>query len=353
MSLLAASSAAADPAPEITVVAGPRAALAHRLAQELEASGLVVHVEDAQAADAPKLFVVVPEDAKAPIEIWTTKDGVSSLLATVASDGPADTRVLRAAEIARALAAPDGAAASPASAQGPDGALRTATAGAIQSSTAASVETPPPSATAKPAATVAPSTARGGEIPAWATWPAPLVGPRPQPEPTPPSFDFGFSVALGLQTQGASLQIEGSARWWPAERFGVGVLASAPVVGALVETTVGDATVRSSLFGLELETAPITRTGAFAWVLSPGIGLDWIHVDGTAKSAYESLGGDGVQAAIYARTEVRIAVTGPLRLSVGAMGGAALPPVDITFIGTAYSTYSAFGSASFGAEIEP
>jgi hypothetical protein len=356
VSLLAASSAAADPAPEITVVAGPRAALAHRLAQELEASGLVVHVEDAQAADAPKLFVVVPEDAKAPIEIWTTKDGVSSLLATVASDGPADTRVLRAAEIARALAAPDGAGPAAVPSHVPD------------DEHPASADGDPPAPvgdTAPPANDTAPKRRpkkrRAPPIEA----PEPhwrdegtedVASSKAEEEPSdeaPARFDFALAVALGAQSQGASLQIEGAARVWPAERVGVGLFASAPVAGANIETSVGRATLRSSVFGIELATAPIARTGSFGIILSPGVGIDWVHVEGEAKTPYSSETGDGVQAALYGRGELRVRLTGPLRLTLGALGGAALPAVDIMFNGKTQSTFCPFGSASLGAVVEP
>jgi hypothetical protein len=320
----AARAASAEPQ-EVTIVAGPRAALAHRLTQELEASGIVVHVESGEPSrDAPALFVVVPEEEGAPIEIWSVKDGASTLVASVASEGPADTRVLRAAELARALAAP----------------------GPRTSPVAAPPEASPPAPIPAPSA------------PAALAPPSPFVPwslqPPFRPKADEPAYvDFGLGVALGLQSQGASLQFEGSARFWPAERVGVGVFASAPATGATIRANEGTATLRAAIFGLELVTAPVTRTGPFAIVLSPGIALDYVNVSGEAETGFVSLGGDTLLVAAYGRAEARIAIAGPLRLALGAMGGASFTAVDITFADTVYSTYCPFGSASLGAVVEP
>ncbi len=316
--------ARADPQ-EVTIVAGPRAALAHRLTQELEASGIVVHVEgDQPAGDGPALLVVVPQEEGAPIEIWAVKDGKSSLVASVASEGPADTRVLRAAELARALAGPATRPAEPAPPAAPVPAAPTPR------------PAPPPPAPPSPF------------VP-WALQPA----YRPPAEPTPPFLDVGLAVALGLQAQGASLQLEGSLRLWPGDHFGIGLFASAPLTGALVRENIGTATVRSALFGLELETSPTGRTGPFGIVLAPGLALDYLNVSGEAEAPFVSLGGDALLAAVYARLEARIAIAGPLRLTIGGLGGAAIPAVDITFDGTVSSTFSPFGSASLGVVLEP
>jgi hypothetical protein len=352
------TTAHADPN-SVTVVAGPRASLAHRLAKELEASGVVVHVEDTQPTDDAALFVVVPEDATAPIEIWTTKDGVSSLLATVASDGPADTRVLRAAEIARALAGrSEGAAPAAPPANAPhdeqtaagDANLPDPSGGPGPASNDAAPKRRPKKPPRRPSdAEPRPPSDDDGGTP----WPTADAVSHETAPTSPALFDFGLAVGLGAQSQGASLQIEGGARVWPADRVGIGLFASAPAAGANIETSVGRATLRSSLFGIELSTAPVVRTSTFGVILSPGVGIDWVHVEGEAKTPYSSDIGDGVQAALYGRGELRIRLTGPLRLSLGAMGGAALPAVDITFNGKTQSTFCPFGSASLGAVVEP
>jgi len=353
-----ASDARADPE-EITVVAGPRAALASRLTKEMQAAGLVVHVEATEPpSDAPSLFIVVPEAEGAPIEIWAVKDGKRTLVASVASDGPADTRVLRAAEIARALAASGVASTSTSAATATSDAVDEASGAAPPLATATlatSPATPPPAATVAAGAPTADTTSHEPPRPwQWEAWRGNGEDRRALQEPTPPSFDFGLALGLGLQAQGPTMQIEASAHVWPADRFGIGFFASGAALGADMETNEGVVTLRSSILGIELATAPLSRLDTFSLLLSPGLGLDWIHVDATPSgpSALPT-GGDGVQLALYAHAEIRVAVAGPLRLTASAMGGGALPPVDITFRDIIYSTFAGFGSASLGAELEP
>src|SRR5512139_1805144 len=100
-SLLAAPPQAAradDAGTRVAVVAGPRGALAARLAAELQASGLAVRVDaTVDASSDPtrpdEVVVIIPEGEAGAIEVWTNKRGARSLVARVAPEGAVDTRV--------------------------------------------------------------------------------------------------------------------------------------------------------------------------------------------------------------------------------------------------------------------
>ncbi|WP_437600068.1 hypothetical protein WMF28_00735 [Sorangium sp. So ce590] len=329
---LAAPCAADAPSP-VTVVAGARGALAHRLSQELEAAGLRVQVEASPTAVAPGgLLIVVPEGEEGAIEIWSESGGRADLVASVAPDGPLDTRVLRAAELVRALRS---VARAPAGATPP-----------------AVVPAPLPPA---PVAPVAPPAVVPAE--AWRSPPLRAWAPPPPPFPVPAApraalVDVGVAIAVGWQAPGASLALDASLRIWPSARIGVGLLAKVPVVGPDIEASEGKVGFLPALFGAELVLAPIARSRRFGLVLSPGLGLGYVSASGDARPPYVDSDESTFTALVYGRGEARFRLIDSLYLTAGALGGAAIPPVDIRIAGRVISTFSPLASFSLGVVVQ-
>lgn len=148
------------------------------------------------------------------------------------------------------------------------------------------------------------------------------------------------------------MSVDATVRVWPHERVGVGLFASLPVVGAQIGAAEGEATMRTFLFGAELDFAPIVRTEALGVVLSPGIGLAHVTFSAEAAEGYRARD-DGVFAGLaYGRVEGRLRVTESFRLSAAALGGGAFPPVEVRFAGRPISTYSFAGGLSIGLLLE-
>ncbi|WP_437332384.1 hypothetical protein [Sorangium sp. So ce394] len=331
-SLALAAPCFADERSPITVVAGVRGALAHRLSQELEAAGLPVQVEVSPVAVAPGgLLIVVPEGDEGAIEIWSASGGRADLVASVAPDGPLDTRVLRAAELVRALRSP---------------------AGAPTDATPAAVAPAP-----LPPAPVAPSAVAVGPGDAWRSPPLGAWGPPAPAFPVPAApraalVDVGVAVAVGWQTPGVSLALDASLRIWPSARVGVGLLADLPLVGPTIDAPEGEVRFRATLLGAELVLAPVARTGRFGLVLSPGVGLAHVSASGEARPPYLDSDESAITALVYGRGEARLRLIDSLVLTAGALGGAAIPPVDIRFAGRVTSTFSPLASFSLGVVVE-
>ncbi|MBL9027850.1 MAG: hypothetical protein JNL21_37005 [Myxococcales bacterium] len=307
----------------VLVVTDRSVAQLERLVQEMELAGLgVQRLSPGQERTDARVVVLMPSAAGAPIEIYHQRGGATLLVASVPGDETEDAQALRVAELARALAFEPPAPEAPSSAQPevvPLPPLR-----------------PPPVSPALDAVS--------------------LDGRAHAGAPSrrgPARFDFGLSTALGVQSAGASFQIEASATYWPHPLIGVALFGSAPVVGAEITRAVGSATVRSALFAVELATSPTGREMPFAVVLDPGIALDYLHVSGTADGSDAGRDGAKLLGAAYGRAELRAVIAGPLRIKVGALGGAAFPPVDILFQSSVVSTFSPFGSVSVGVVVEP
>ncbi|WP_438008301.1 hypothetical protein WME89_06115 [Sorangium sp. So ce321] len=333
--LALAAPCSADERSPVTVVAGARGALAHRLSQELEAAGLRVQVEATPTAVAPGgLLIVVPEGDEGALEIWSASGGRADLVASVAPDGPLDTRVLRAAELVRALLSP---------ARAPGDAAPAAVAPAPL----------PPAPVAPPAVAVGPGEAwRSLPLGAWAP-PAPPASPFPVPvAPRAALVDVGVAMAVGWQTPGVSLALDASLRIWPSARVGIGLLADLPIVSPTIEAAEGEVGFRSTLLGAELVLAPVARTGRFGLVLSPGLGLAHVSASGEARPPHLDSDESTFTALVYGRAEVRLRLVDSLVLTAGALGGAAIPPVDIRFVGRVTSTFSPLASFSLGVVVE-
>ncbi|WP_437794288.1 hypothetical protein [Sorangium sp. So ce693] len=341
-SLAFAAPCSADEAPPITVVAGARGALAYRLSQELEAAGLQVRVEASPAAaGSGGLLIVIPEGEQGAIEIWSDSSGRADLVASVAPDGPLDTRVLRAAELVRALrstaGAPAGAAGPAAAAVGPAAAAVAPAPAPVQ-----------PSPVAPPAAL--PGEAWGSPpLRAWAPPSPPFAVPA---APRAPLVEVGVAIALGWQAPGASLALDASLRIWPSARIGAGLLADLSIIGPEIEAAEGKVRFRRSLFGAELALAPIERSRRFGLVLSPGVGLSYVSASGDARPPYIDSDESTFTALVYGRGEARFRLIDSVVLTAGALGGAAIPPVDIRFAGRVISTFSPLASFSFGVVVQ-
>lgn len=335
-----AAPCSADEAPPITVVAGARGALAYRLSQELEAAGLQVRVEASPAAaGSGGLLIVIPEGEQGAIEIWSDSSGRADLVASVAPDGPLDTRVLRAAELVRALRSTAGA---PAGAAGP----APAAAGPEPAAVAPAPVQPSP---------VAPPAALPGE--AWGSQPLRAWAPPSPPfalpaAPRAPLVEVGVAIALGWQAPGASLALDASLRIWPSARIGAGLLADLSIIGPEIEAAEGKVRFRRSLFGAELALAPIERSRRFGLVLSPGVGLSYVSASGDARPPYIDSDESTFTALVYGRGEARFRLIDSVVLTAGALGGAAIPPVDIRFAGRVISTFSPLASFSFGVVVQ-
>ncbi|XYH94994.1 hypothetical protein ACMHYB_45390 [Sorangium sp. So ce1128] len=325
-----AAPCSADEAPPITVVAGARGALAYRLSQELEAAGLQVRVEASPAAaGSGGLLIVIPEGEEGAIEIWSDSSGRADLVASVAPDGPLDTRVLRAAELVRALRSTAGAPA-----------------GAVEPEPAAVAPAPvQPSPVAPPAAL--PGEAwRSPPLRAWAPPSPPFAVPRA------PLVEVGVAIAVGWQAPGASLALDASLRIWPSARIGVGLLADLSIIGPEFEASEGKVRFRRSLFGAELALAPIERSRRFGLVLSPGVGLSYVSASGDARPPYIDSDESTFTAFVYGRGGASFRLIDSVVLTAGALGGAAIPPVDIRFAGRVISTFSPLASFSLGIVVQ-
>ncbi|WP_437587736.1 hypothetical protein [Sorangium sp. So ce1000] len=337
LALLAlAAPCSADEAPPITVVAGARGALAYRLSQELEAAGLQVQVEASPAAAARGgLLIVIPEGEEGAIEIWSESGGRADLVASVAPDGPLDTRVLRAAELVRALRSTAGTPAE-----------------AVGSEPAAAAPAPvPPSPVAPPAAWPAEAAEawRSPPIRAWAPSSPPFAVPA---APRAALVEVGVAMAVGWQAPGASLAFDASLRIWPSARIGVGLLADVSVIGPELEASEGKVRFHRSLFGAELALAPIARSRRFGLVLSPGVGLSYVSASGDARPPYTDSDESTFTALVLGRGEARFRLIDSLSLTAGALGGVAIPPVDIRFAGRVISTFSPLASFSLGVVVQ-
>ncbi|WP_441291355.1 hypothetical protein ACSRUE_13580 [Sorangium sp. KYC3313] len=328
-----AAPCSAGEAPPITVVAGARGALAYRLSQELEAAGLQVHVQAGPAAaGSGGLLIVIPEGEEGAIEIWSDSSGRADLVASVAPDGPLDTRVLRAAELVRALRSTAGA---PAGAVGPEPAA--VAPAPVQPSPAAPPAAPPGEAWPRP------------PLRAWAPPSPPFAVPA---APRAPLVEVGVAIAAGWQAPGASLALDASLRIWPSARIGAGLLADLPVIGPEIEASEGKVRFRRSLFGAELALAPIERGRRFGLVLSPGVGLGYVSASGDARPPYIDSDESTFTALVYGRGEARFRLVDSVVLTAGALGGAAIPPVDIRFAGRVISTFGPLASFSLGVVVQ-
>ncbi|APR79014.1 Flagellar hook-length control protein FliK [Minicystis rosea] len=353
--LAIAEPCSAQEPPRVSVVAGARGAVAHRLSQELEAAGLSVRVEASESDAAPgALVVVVPAGDGGPIEIWSKASGRSDLVASVPPGGTLDTRVLRASELVRALAFPARAPPSPhplpavAPARPEATPARVAVAPARPEAALARAAGAPWRAETMPAPPV-PVASPGSFQPRAVTPPPPLI------QPAAPRFaflDVGVALALGVQAPGPSLALDASIRFWPHERVGVGLLAELPVVAARISEPEGSTTFRPSFFGVELVTAPVARTHRVGLVLSPGAGFWYVSASGDARSPYVDHDASMFAAMAYARGELRFRLVDAVHLTAGALGGVALPPVEVRFAGRAVSTFLAHGSFSLGVVLE-
>ncbi|WP_437276698.1 hypothetical protein WME90_36415 [Sorangium sp. So ce375] len=328
-----AAPCSADDAPPITVVAGARGALAYRLSQELGAAGLKVRVEASPAAaGSGGLLIVIPEGDEGAIEIWSESGGRADLVASVAPDGPLDTRVLRAAELVRALRSTAGV---PAGAVGPE-----------PSAVAPAPVQPSP---------VAPPAALPGE--AWRSPPVRAWAPPSPPFAVPaasraPPVEVGVAIAVGWQAPGASLALDASLRIWPSARIGAGLLADLAVIGPELAASEGKVRFRSSLFGAELALAPIARSRRFGLVLSPGVGLGYVIASGDARPPYIDSDESTFTALVYGRGEARFRLIDSVYLTAGAVGGASIPPVDVRLAGRVISTFSPLASFSLGVVVQ-
>ncbi|WP_437710875.1 hypothetical protein WMF45_38060 [Sorangium sp. So ce448] len=329
-----AAPCSADEAPPITVVAGARGALAYRLSQELEAAGLQVHVQAGPAAaGSGGLLIVIPEGEGGAIEIWSDSSGRADLVASVAPDGPLDTRVLRAAELVRALLSTAGASAGAVAPEPPAAAAPAP----VQPSPAAPPAAPPGEAWRSP------------PVRAWAPPSPPFAVPA---APRAPLVEVGVAIAAGWQAPGASLALDASLRIWPSTRIGVGLLADLSIVGPEIEASEGKVRFRRSLFGVELALAPIERSRRFGLVLSPGVGLGYVSASGDARPPYIDSDESTFTAFVYGRGEARFRLVDSVVLTAGALGGAAIPPVDIRFAGRVISTFSPLASFSLGVVVQ-
>ncbi|HTN86893.1 MAG TPA: hypothetical protein VL242_24515, partial [Sorangium sp.] len=145
---------------------------------------------------------------------------------------------------------------------------------------------------------------------------------------------------------------DASLRIWPSARVGIGLLADLPIVGPRIEAPEGEVGFRSTLLGAELALAPVARAGRFGLVLSPGVGLAHVTASGEARPPYLDSDESTLTAVVYGRGEVRLRLIDSLALTAGALGGAAIPPVDIRFVGRVTSTFSPLASFSLGVVVE-
>ncbi|WP_437741299.1 hypothetical protein WMF39_37480 [Sorangium sp. So ce1504] len=327
-----AAPCSAEEAPPITVVAGARGALAYRLSQELEAAGLQVHVQAGPvAAGSGGLLIVIPEGEEGAIEIWSDSSGRADLVASVAPDGPLDTRVLRAAELVRALRSTASTAGAPV--------------GAVAPEPAAVAPAP-----VQPSPAALPGEAwRSPPLRAWAPPSPPFAVPAASRVPL---VEVGVAIAVGWQAPGASLALDASLRIWPSARIGAGLLADLPIIGPEIEASEGKVRFRRSLFGAELALAPIERSRRFGLVLSPGLGLGYVSASGDARPPYIDSDESAFTALVYGRGEARFRLVDSVVLTAGALGGAAIPPVDIRFAGRVISTFSPLASFSIGIVVQ-
>ncbi|WP_438039244.1 hypothetical protein [Sorangium sp. So ce128] len=328
-----AAPCSAEEAPPITVVAGARGALAYRLSQELEAAGLQVHVQAGPvAAGSGGLLIVIPEGEEGAIEIWSDSSGRADLVASVAPDGPLDTRVLRAAELVRALRSTAGAPA-----------------GAVAPEPVAVAPAPVQPSPAAPPAALPGEAWRSPPLRVWAPPSPPFAVPA---APRAPLVEVGVAIAVGWQAPGASLALDASLRIWPSARIGVGLLADLSVIGPEIEASEGKVRFRRSLFGAELALAPIERSRRFGLVLSPGVGLGYVSASGDARPPYIDSDESTFTALVVGRGEARFRLVDSVVLTAGALGGAAIPPVDIRFAGRVISTFSPLASFSLGIVVQ-
>jgi hypothetical protein len=337
---LTASSAPADESgAPVAVVAGPRGALAARLSDELRAAGLHARVDASAATDRDGVVIVVGEGPNPTLEIWSVAAGESMLVATIDREAALDTRVLRAVELVRALALD----ARPAPRAGPDPSEGAAFVGRERSvSSAPAVDSRPPTM---------PSFIVSAPAPRPDATQLPYVVPPLEPDRSM-IFDLGIAPTLGLGAQGASFALAATARLWLHEFVGAGVMVEVPVVGAVIANDKGKATMRRTLVGAELTTAPVVRTGAFGLVLSPGVGLAHVSFAAEADAPYRAPGDDAFAFHIYGRAEARLRIFDRFHATAGALGGAALPRIEVRFAGREVSTVCATGALSLGTMME-
>ncbi|WP_438010851.1 hypothetical protein WME89_20635 [Sorangium sp. So ce321] len=124
------------------------------------------------------------------------------------------------------------------------------------------------------------------------------------------------------------------------------------MVGPTIDAPEGEVRFRSTLLGAELVLAPVSRSGRVGLVLSPGLGLGHVSASGDADPPYVDSDESTFTAIVYGRAEARFRLIDSLALTAGALGGAAIPPVDIRFVGRVTSTFSPLASLSLGVVVE-
>lgn len=341
LQLLSLEVARADAGASVAIVAGKRGALASRVADELRAAGLLVNVEPTTGDVVSDGVVIVIGEGEEPIvEIRSKHGSETTLVAVVGAGGSVDARVLRVAELVRALALPSGARVAAQSAEPP-----------LAPAPLVPPAAPPPDQAAKAAGAPASTTLLPAPPGVDAGVTGPIVPPPLRPVPAP-IFDAGVAAALGVAAQGASMSIQGTIRVWPHDVVGVGVLADLPVVGTSIAATEGVATMRRHQFGAELEIAPARRGDWIGLVLAPGIGFAYVTFTAEAAAGYRARD-DGVFAALaYGRAEGRLRLAESVHATAGVVGGAAFPPIEVRFGGRAVSTHAATGAISLGLLLE-
>lgn len=323
----------------VVLVAGNRGVLAHRLAQELATLGVPVEVAADGRTARGGVLVVLPEREDGEIEVWSG----TTRVATIAAREPVEVRVLRVAELVRAMSLD-----LPASPSAPE-------------------PSPAPPAPAPPAAPPPPRSRPPSPTP-----PAPFVAPsmppvygapRPSLRDEAPRgaattesssyFDAGAAVATQLTRAGVGLALVASARAWPHRQVGAGLLAEVGLSSPSIEAREGSASVRTSLYAAQLEIAPLPRHETFGVFVSAGVGLLHFDVSGAAEAPRLDEEATVFAALPYGRLEARLRVTSSLSIAAAALAGPALPPVEVRFVGREVATVGAYGTLAAGVRFEP
>jgi hypothetical protein len=181
----------------------------------------------------------------------------------------------------------------------------------------------------------------------------PRVRPRAEssgdPHPT-----ASASIALGgaLDVGGPSLGALVGARLHLREHLALGALLVAPITATSVEGPEGRATLRALVPGLDVAAPLELASGALRVVPSAGLGVSVLLTRGDAEAPYEGAGDAASALLPFARVEIAPRLAGPVRGSVQALGGAALPAIGVRFAGREAAAWQAFGGAFVGATID-